>query len=197
MKNYIRSAIDTLDALDFRLDHEDRKLRTDRWVFTHANAPDERITLNFRMSEQAARVAVQRARVIVGLATSDGRQKREPKANQRAKMERAAEQRRREAAIAAAEARHAARQAERELAVASARRQELDRLLRGKDAPEPRRQVSVAADAMLTIEQIADQTGLTDKAVQRAIISGALTAYQCGRVVKAKGSDVREWLEAS
>ena len=57
MKNYIRSALDTLTALDFHLDHEDRKIRTDRWIFTHANAPDERLTLNFKMSEQAARTA--------------------------------------------------------------------------------------------------------------------------------------------
>lgn len=194
MKNYIRSALDTLTALDFHLDHEDRKIRTDRWIFTHANAPDERLTLNFKMSEQAARTVVQRAKQIVGLATSDAT-KRAPKANQRAKAERATLARQREAARLLADAKHAERIAAQESARIANRRRELDRLMRGDDSAAP--VVSIRPDQMLTVAEVADQTGLTDKAVQRAIESGRLEAYQCGRDVKVKGADVRDWLAAS
>lgn len=195
MKNYIRSALDTLIALDFQLDHEDRKIRTDRWIFTHANAPEERLTLNFKMSEQAARTAVQRAKQIVGLATTDGGDKRAPKVNHRAKMERAAEKRRREAARRLADAKATEAAAQKQASAIAARRRELDRLLVGKgDVVDP---TGVRADAMLTVEQVADQTGITDVAVRRAIAAGKLEAYQCGRVVKVKGADVREWLAAS
>lgn len=194
MKNYIRSALDTLTAMDFHLDHEDRKIRTDRWIFTHANAPDERLTLNFKMSEQAARTVVQRAKQIVGLATSDAT-KRAPKANQRAKAERATLARQREAARLLADAKHAERIAAQESARIANRRRELDRLMRGDDSAAP--VVSIRPDQMLTVAEVADQTGLTDKAVQRAIESGRLEAYQCGRDVKVKGADVRDWLAAS
>lgn len=194
MKNYIRSALDTLIALDFRLDHEDRKIRTDRWIFAHANAPAERLTLNFKMSEQAARTVVQRAKQIVGLATSDATN-RAPKANQRAKAERAALARQREAARLLAEAKHAERVAAQEAARIASRRRELDRLMRGSESGTE--VVSVRPDQMLTVAEVADQTGVTDKAVLRAIDTGRLEAYQCGRDVKVKGADVREWLAAS
>ena len=57
--------------------------------------------------------------------------------------------------------------------------------------------VDCRPDQMLTVAEVAGQTGLTDKAVQRAIESGRLEAYQCGRDVKVKGADVRDWLAAS
>ncbi len=195
MKNYIRSALDTLEALDFRLDHEDRKIRTDRWVFTHANSPDERLTLNFKMSEQAARTVVQRAKQIVGLATV-GEPKRAPRVNQREKNERAAERRRREAARLLADAKRAEEQAAREAGRIASRRRELDRLMRGSDSAAASPD-GIRSDQLLTVPEVADQTGLTDKAVFRAIESGRLEAYQCGRAVKVKGADVRAWLEAS
>lgn len=191
MKNYIKSALDTLTALDFRLDHEDRKLRTDRWVFTHGNSPNERLTLNFKMSEQAARTVVQRAKQIVGLATS-GAAKSAPKVNQRQKMEREAERKRAATVRALAEAKEAEATAQRHVAATAKRYGELNRLINGKGD-----EVSIAAisaDAMLTIEQVADSTGVTDIAVRRAIANGKLEAYQCGKDVKVKGADVRDWL---
>ena len=194
MKNYIRSALDTMTALDFKLDHKDRELRSDRWRFTHANEPESVLTLNIHMSEQAARTVVQRAKQIVGLGAS-GSTKRAPKANQREKMQRAAEKRQREAARLLAEAKHAERVASREADRIAGRRRELDRLMRGSDSGAS--VVSVRPDSMLTVAEVADQTGLTDKAVLRAIDSGRLEAYQCGREVKVKGADVREWLAAS
>lgn len=194
MKNYIRSALDTLEALDFRLDHEDRKIRTDRWIFTHANEPETRLTLNFKMSEQAARTVVQRAKQIVGLATV-GTEKPAPKVNQRAKAERANEARRREAARALADARDAKRAATRLVTAAQQRHNELGRLLSGKDQGVTVEAVS--PDDMLTAEQVADWTGVTDVAVRRAIESGRLEAYRCGKDVKVKGSDVRSWLGAA
>lgn len=195
MKNYIRSALDTLEALDFRLDHEDRKIRTDRWIFSHANEPETRLTLNFKMSEQAARTVVQRAKQIVGLATV-GVGKPAAKANQRAKVERANEARRRAAAQELANARDAARAATRLVTAAQKRHAELERLLAGRAT-----QVTIEdvfPEDMLTAEQIADRTGLTDAAVRRAISSGRLEGYVCrGGVVKVKGADVRSWLGAA
>lgn len=195
MKNYVKTAIDTLHALGFQLDHDDRKVRTDRWIYTHANAPGDRLILNYRMSETAARAVTHRARVIVGLATSDGKEKRQPKANHRAKMERAVLRRRQEAASRAADARRAKANAERDAAVVERRRRELDSLMRGK--PGQVGATGMPREAMLTVAQVADWTGATDKAVERAIESGALEAYQCGKEVRVKGRDVRAWLNPS
>lgn len=195
MKHHVKVALDTLEGLGFRLDHEDRKLRTDRWIFTHANEPDTRLTLNYRMSEPAARTIVRRAQQIVGLAASDGKVKRPAKVNAREKAERAAERKRREAAIAAAEARAAERKAQQLVAQRHRQVSELDRLIRGRG--DSTSAATVPADAMLTVEQVADQTGVTDKAVKRAIEMGALEAYQVGKVIKIKGADVRAWLGAA
>lgn len=194
MKNYVKNAIDTMEGLGFRLDHEDRKLRTDRWVFTHANEPDTRLTLNFRMSEPAARTVVARAKQIVGMATTEtGKRAPKAKENARARAERVAERKRIETARRLAEAREEERRAGRLAAAAERRFGELDRLLRGgPDATV--KDAAVPPDAMLTVEQVADRTGLTDKAVRRAIDAGSLEAYQCGRDVKVKGADVRRWL---
>lgn len=195
MKNYIRTALDTLAGLGFDLDHEDRKLRTDRWIFTHANAPEDRLTLNYRMSEPAARTVVQRAKQIVGLATV-GSETKKPKRDHRERMEQAANRRRREAAHALAEARRNEEQAQRDAAAVAKRRNELDRLLVGR-ADQGVTVDGIADDSMLTVEQVADTTGITDLAVRRAIAADKLTAYQCGKVVKVKGADVRRWLAAS
>jgi len=195
MKNYIRSALDTLTALDFRLDHEDRKLRTDRWIFTHGNSPDERLTLNFKMSEQAARTVVQRARQVVGLATSDSEAKPRPKVSNRDRLERAAETKQREAARSLAEAKYAEREAQRHATAIAGHRRDLDRLMRGKDpAQDAPRAVGIPDHALFTVDQVADMTGATDRAVALAIRNGKLEAYQCGKVVKVKGADVRAWL---
>lgn len=197
MKNHVKDALHTLEALDFRLDHEDRKLRTDRWVFTHANSPDERLTLNYRMSEPAARTVVQKARAIVGLATSEPGSPRRPRADARQKAERAAERRRIEAARRLAAAKEEERRAHRLASAAERRYTELDGLLRGRSTGRgPREQVGAAlpTDGMLTVEQVADNTGLTDKTVRRAIDSGSLEAYMCSGTVKVKSGDVRSWL---
>jgi excisionase family DNA binding protein len=193
MKRYVETAIDTLIALDCRLDQKDREVRTDRWRFTHPNAPDEFFTLNLHSSETAARAVVQRARVAAGLATSETGKTRKPKVNQRQKLEREAERQRRDAAHALGEARAAEERTRRVEAQARRNHQELDRLIRGPIASGADA-VAVPPEAMLTVEQVADWTGVTDKAVRRALDSGALEGYQCGKDVKVKGADVRRWL---
>lgn len=200
MKHYIKQALDALHALDCRLDHADRELRTDRWRFTHPNAPDEFFTIAVRSSEQACRTVVQRAKVAAGLATSDMLEKRKPKANQRQKMERAAERKRIATARALAEAKAAAERTRKIEAQAARNHRELDRLLRGRDYGRegfPLYASDLPADALLTVEQVADSTGVTDVAVLRAIENGKLEAYQCGKQVKVKGADVRSWLGAT
>lgn len=193
MKNYVKNALDTLHGLGFQLDHEDRKLRTDRWIFTHANEPDTRLTLNYRMSEPAARTIVKRAKQVVGLATSEtDKPKRGPKIDARQKAERAAQRAQREAARLAAEARAAEHEAQKLVSQRHRQVSELDRLIRGRAGGANAN--DVAWNAMLTVEQVADQTGVTDKAVRRAIETGALEAYQVGKVVKVTGADVRSWL---
>lgn len=159
MKNYVRRTMDVLEGLGFRVDHEDRKIRTDRWIFTHSNAPDERLTLNFDSSETRCRVLEQRAKAIVGLATTEtGSASPKARANEKRRQERAAERARIETAHRLADA--------------------------------------ATLTAYFAVEQVADMTGLTDKAVRRAIDSESLTAYMCGGVIKVKGSDVREWRAA-
>lgn len=195
MKRYIKTAIDTLSALDCRLDHEDRELRHDRWIFTHLNAPDETFKISLHSSEASVRTVIQRARVAAGLATS-GATERQPKVNQRVKAERAAERGRIETVRRLAAAERAREQAQVAAVAVMHREKELDSLLRGRPS-ENSGGLTVEAGAMLTVEQVADQTGLTDKAVQRAIDSGVLEAYQCGKQVKVKGSDVRTWLGES
>lgn len=199
MKRYIKTALETLEALDCRLDHKDRELRTDRWRFTHPNAPDESFTINFRSSETAARAVVQRAKVAAGLATSETGEKRKPKVDQRQKAEREAERKRVEAARALNEAEESKARARRIEAQAARNHRDLDRLIRGpigagSSAPDP---MNAAPDQMLTVAQIADETGLTDKAVRRAIDSGALEAYRCGKDIKVKGADARAWAKAN
>lgn len=196
MKKYIKTALDTLEALDCRLDRKDRELRTDRWQFTHPNAPDELFTLNFKSSETAARAVVQRARVAAGLATSASGNKRKPKQNQRIKMERAAEHKRREAAHSLAEAARAEARIKQLEAQTVRNYRELDRLIRGPGETGAASSVGLSPTSMLTIEQVADHTGLTDRAVRQAIQSGRIEAYQCGKQIKVKGIDVREWLHS-
>jgi excisionase family DNA binding protein len=199
MKRYVKTSLDTLEALGCHLDHKDRETRTDRWRFTHPNAPDEFFTLSLHSSETAVRAVVQRARVAAGLATSESGEKRRPKVNQRQKMERAAERDRKEAARAAADARAAEREAQVLVAQRSRQVRQLDRIMRGPAASgtSNARPEEIPANSMLTVEEIADRTGLTDKAVRRAVESGKLEAYQCGKEVRSKGSDVRTWLEAA
>lgn len=194
MKHYVKSAIDTLISLDFALDHEDRKLRTDRWIFTHANEPETRLILNYKMKEPAARTVIQRARQIVGLATSEtGKVSHKARIKSREKAERDALRRQREAAQAAADARAAEQRARR---LAEARRRqvsELDALMRGKSSGGGDANLNIAAE-WITPERVADETGLTYTAVHRAIESGELTAYQVGKQVMVKPADARKWL---
>ena len=194
MKRIIKDGVDLCSSAGFDLNHDDRKLRKDRWLFTHANEPETVVKFDTHMSELAARTQIAVAKRVLGLATNEAREPRKAKANQREKAERAAERKRRESAQLLAEARRAERVAAQESARIASRRRELDRLMRGGEAPT---NAAVRADAMLTIAQVADQTGLTDRAVQRAIQSGRLEAYQCGKEVKVKGSDVRDWLVPS
>jgi excisionase family DNA binding protein len=193
MRKAARRAVETLESLDFRLDHEDRKLRTDRWVYTHANAPDQRLIVNYNTSDERAAGIVRDARQIVGLATN-GAGERRPKTTQRQKAERAAERKAREAAHRLADARAAEIEAQKAKAAAQSRFRELDSLLRGRDTSGP--VAPIQADAMLTAEQVADTLGVPDRAVLRAIDSGRLTAYRCGEQTKVKGADVRAWAAA-
>lgn len=197
MKNYVRTAIDTLIALDFQLDHEDRKLRGDRYIFTHANAPDDRLILNLHMSEPAARTVVQKARVVVGLATSDSLKKvNKARVNAREKAERVQRNKDAEAARQLAAARRDREQAQKAAAAVERRRKELDNLLRGKSRPSRVDARSLDPDGMFTAEEIADATGLTDKAVALAINTGALEAYMCAdKKARAKGADVLAWMK--
>lgn len=195
MKHYVKSACDTLAALGFGLDHKDRVLRGDRWIYTHANEPEARLTVNIHMSEQAARTVVQRARQIVGLASTEtGKQSHKARVNARQKADRETERRRAEAARAVADARAAERHAD----VLVGRRQqqvgELDSLMRGKEGP--RGPVTLSGQ-WVTPQQIADEAGLQDAEVARAIDSGALEAYQVGKAVLVKPSDAREWLKST
>lgn len=195
MKSYIRRTMDLLGGLGFQVDAEDRKLRTDRWIFTHANAPDERLTLNFDSSETRCRVIEQRAKVIVGLAVSESG-KTSPKArlNEQRRREREAERAARSAARAAAGARDAERRAERLVGAVAAQRRELDRLLRGGSTTTG--SVRIPDDAMLTVEQVADMTGLSDKAVQRGIESERLCAVMTRDGIRVSGKAVKKWVAA-
>lgn len=194
MKRYIKTALDTLEALDCRLDHKDRETRTDRWRFTHPNAPDEFFTINFRSSETACRAVVQRAKVAAGLATSETGATRKPRLNHQQKLEREAERKRLATIRSLAAAKEAEARAQKIAAQAARNHRELDRLIRGPVVTGAPDATAVPAGAMLTVTEVADLTGATDKAVRRAIDSGALEAYQCGKDVKVKGDDVRAWL---
>lgn len=192
MKNYIKTAHDTLVALGFYLDHKDRETRTDRWIFTHPNAPGDVIRLNFRMSETAARAAVQKARVIVGLATSSD-SKPKAKQNTRVKAERAERRRRAATARDAAEARRNAAQAER--LAAQRRRQvgDLDRLMRGQEV------ATTGADLTgewIAPDRLADELGVTDSSVRHAIANGSLDLYQVGSRQMLKVAEARAWATA-
>lgn len=187
MKHHIRDALDTLEALGCQLDHADRETRKDRWVWTHANTPGETYKVSLHSSPPACRVVVQRAKVAAGLATSET-----PKPRQRAKADQLAERRLRAAAKERAEAQRMAAEARAHEAKAAADRASLDRLLRGTEStPSPS---SLDPAAMYTVEQVADEGGVGEREVLRAIKSERLTAYQCGRVVKVKGADARRWL---
>jgi len=196
MRRLVRDGIDLAFALGFKLDEDDRALRKDRWLFRHANEPETLVKFDVHMSELAAQAQIQVAKRVAGLAVSDGAERPKPKQNVRAKMERAAQAKRRAAAHAAAEAREAQRQAERLVGQRHKQVAEMERLLRG--SPEAAFDATaIPPHAMLTVEQVADACGLTDKAVRRAIDNGALEAYQCGSSVKVKGADARAWLGAA
>lgn len=197
MRKSIKDALEQLHALGCKLDHADRELRTDRWRFTHPNTPDEVFTVNYQSSDVGLRTTIQRAKVAAGLATSDSMEKREPKQNYRVKMEREAMRKRRETAHALAEAERAKERTRQIEAQATRNHQELDRLIRGPVVASTPTADGISAKAMLTVEEVADATGMTDKAVRRAIDSGRLEPYQCGNRVKVKGADVRDWLSAS
>lgn len=193
MKKSARRAIEVLESLDFRVDHDDpRALHNDKLVFHHPNQPDQHLVVGFKIGDAAAAKIIRHGEAIAGLSTSDDEPKQKPKANHRAKMERAAERQRRETARRLAATRKAEEEAQRARAAAANRYRELDGLLRGRDGGVSTD--GIKADAMLTVAQVADATGVTDKAVQSAIESDRLTAYQCGKEVKVKGADVRAWV---
>lgn len=194
MRRLVKDGIDLCLSLGFRLDHDDRQLRTDRWLFTHANEPETVVKFDVKMGELAAQAQIQTAKRIVGLSTSGVGGKRPAKVDARRKAERATERQRREAARLATDARAAEIEARRLVEARQRQVGQLDRLMRGRDDSTP---VNLPAGSMLTVDQVADQTGLTDKAVQRAINSGALEAYMCGGQVKVRGADVREWMKAA
>ena len=187
MRRHIRDALDTLEALGCQLDHADRETRKDRWIWTHANTPDETYKLNIHSSPATCRVVVHRAKVAAGLATSET-----PKPRQRAKSDQLAERRLRAAAKERAEAQRMAAEARAHEAKAAADRASLDRLLRGVEgAPSA---AGIDPDAKYTPAQVADETGVSEREVLRAIKAERLTAYQCGNTQKVQGAEVRRWL---
>lgn len=197
MRKSIKNTLELLPALGCTLDHADRELHSYRWRFTHPAAPGEFFTVNHQSSEVSLRTVVLRAKVAAGLASSDSLAKRPPKQNARAKLEREAERNRIAAARTLAAAKDAEERARRHEAQAARGHREIDRLIRGPIVGGSVTVEAVPSAAMLTVAEVADQTGVTDKAVLRAIESGRLEAYQCGQAVKVKGADVREWLAAS
>lgn len=195
VRRLVKDGIELCRSLGFNLDQEDRKLRTDRWRFTHANEPETVVKFDVKMSELAAQAQIQTAKRIVGLAVSDGKPKAPPKASQRAKAERSAERQRRETAIRLAQARRDQEAAQRAAVGVLNRQRELEQLLRGGRRDSGRATAaSIHPAAMLSVAEVADQTGLTDKAVARAIESGSLEAYMCGGQIKVRGADVRAWI---
>lgn len=192
MKQSVKRALDTLEALDFRLDHDDRKLRHDRWVFTHPNA-DQRLIVNFRMSEAAASKIIRHAEAIVGLATteSDAAQRKSDRVAAEKKRAAAEEALRREALERIAAAKEArAREARA--------RQFLARQDRGRLTFEDR--LSVLDDIKaphLDATRIADELCLRLPDVQAAINTGALEArVHPGKRVLCDVPEVRRWVQA-
>ena len=194
MKKYIRNAVEALDALGCRLDHADRELRPDRWIFSHPSTPDETFKIAIKSSETACRTVVQRAKVAAGLATSESAEKRKPKVNARAKAEREAERLRRNALAAAKEAERIRRD---NLRILEDRRRQvagLDRMMRGTST---RGATPLPADVLFTPTQMSCELEIPEAAIKQAIDDEVLDAYMCaGGVIKVKGGDATAWARA-
>ncbi|HET7387338.1 MAG TPA: hypothetical protein VFJ19_11820, partial [Nocardioidaceae bacterium] len=191
MKKSAQRAIEVLQSLDFQLDHEDRKIRTDRWIFTHSNAPDQRLIVNFRMSDAAASKVLRHAEAIVGLARTETE-------HVETRAEREAKRKRSEAA-----------ERQREIAAAKKRADTKDAQIR-----EARRRQFIARnnrnalttdDRLLILDgirgewidplRITDELCVSERRVRAAINGGALDAYMCaGKRVQCKVREVREWV---
>lgn len=190
MRKHVQRAFDTLQALDFHLDHEDRKIRTDRWVFTHSNDPDQRLILNYRMSDAAASKVIRHAEAIVGLASTET----DPaeRARQRDKQARrdAAER-----ARAVAASKRLADQKDAEIQAARAK-QYAARQNRGTLTADD--QATILANIRgewIAPTRIADELCIPMRKVQAAINTEELPAYMHhGRRVLCKVAEVRAWI---
>lgn len=192
MKKSAERAMEVLQSLDFRLDTDDRKLRTDRWIFTHANAPEQRLIVNFRMSDAAASKVLRHAEAIVGLAHTETE-------HAETRAEREAKRKRGEAA---------ARQ--REIAAAKKRADVKDAQIREAQrrrfVDRNRRNALTTDDRLLILDgirgewidplRITDELCVSQQKVRAAINGGALDAYMCsGKRVRCKLREVREWVK--
>lgn len=190
MKKHVKTAIDTLVGLDFTVDSQDRKLRGDRWIFTHGNAPDQRLTINFHMSQAATSKIIRHAEAIVGLASTESdpteKASRQAAAKRREKAER--EKAIREAA-ARAEAKEKAAQEQRHRQYVS--RQMRDRLTTADQLYV----LSQIEGDWIEPDRITDELCISTQRVKEALDSGALEAYMhSGKVVRCKISDVAAWV---
>ncbi|WP_235738954.1 hypothetical protein [Nocardioides alcanivorans] len=190
MRKHAKNAVDQLHSLGCHLDHDDRELHKDRWVFTHPNAPGETFKISDFSGDAACRNVVRRAKVAAGLATSESGEKRKPRIDARAKAEADAIRLRREALAAARESQRAAQEIAR---LAEARRRQvtsLDRMMRGVPttgaAPLP-------PEAKFSIPQLADELDVSEAAIKRAIDDEVLEAYMCSGVIKVRGADATAW----
>ena len=193
MKQSVKRALDTLQALDFNLDHEDRKLRHDRWIYTHPNAADQRLIVNWHMSDAAASKVIKHAEAIVGLAhtETDTAQTRAKRITADQKRAKAAEQQRLETTRRLAE-----QKAER--TNLARQRQFAARQARGKLTDEDR--LIVLADIrapQIEPTRIADELCIRIQEVTAAINSGALEARMChGKRILCDLAAVKQWVRA-
>lgn len=194
MKHSVKRAYDTLVALDFKLDHQDRKLRSDRWVFTHANEPDQRLILNFKMSDAAASKVIKHAEAIVSLASTetDAAENRARRESAHARRERAEQAKRLEATKRIA--------AQKEAAITDARRRQyVARQSRGRLTKDDR--LMVLADIKqewIDPDRIADELCIPLADVRAAINGECLLAYMHpGKRILCRVKEVREWVKAN
>lgn len=187
-------ANEILASLNFKLDHEDRKLRGDRWIWTHANAPEQPLHVNFRMSDAAASKVIKHAEAIVGLAQTEtahaierARAKSAEKRREEAERRKQIEATKRIAGEKAA----AAEQARRRVYAARQNRGQLT-----KDD-----QLAILASIRQTEiapERIADELCIPLSRVRQAINETyELDAYMHpGKRVLCKIADVRAWVKS-
>lgn len=192
MKTGAKRALELLPALDFKLDHEDRKIRTDRWIFTHANDPEQRLIINYRMSEAAASKVIRHAEAIVGLASTETDAATKRAARDAEKKRREEADRKRRAELAEQRAAEKERQA-----AATRRRQFAARQRRGQLTNDDRLAIlSRIRGEWIDPLRIADELCVREETVRAAINSGRLDAYRVGKRVLCKTREVVAWVKS-